>query len=242
VCNISFTTPTCLRTLYGTIDYKPQAAKKNKLGITNYLNETSNRPDIQKALQAFRPEAVAAADEFKIVKIDNPIDVQTPTLTPEQLDAGLNIEGVLDAELSLSIAWPTQLVSWLTGGSPPFIPDLSTPTNTNEPYLAWLNFVLAEKDLPQVISTSYGEDVSDFASSFLPRANPYRHRRNKLFQSRTREELVPVLPNLALVVSPSFSLPATAGLAQTARAFPTRIPRRLSSFRLSRPAALGSQP
>lgn len=45
-----------------------------------------------------------------------------------------------------------------TGGSPPFNPDSQTPTDTNEPYLDWLNFVLAQSSIPGVITTSYGDD------------------------------------------------------------------------------------
>ena len=63
-----------------------------------------------------------------------------------------------------------------TAGSPPFIPDIGTPTNTNEPYLTvrsslltlreftkestkqWLDFALAQENPPQTISTSYGDD------------------------------------------------------------------------------------
>ena len=45
-----------------------------------------------------------------------------------------------------------------TGGSPPFDPDSNTPTNTNEPYLDWLNFVLAQDSVPQTFTTSYGDD------------------------------------------------------------------------------------
>lgn len=44
-------------------------------------------------------------------------------------------------------------MSWVTGGSPPFNPDLLTPTDTNEPYMTWLNYVLAQDSLPQVISS-----------------------------------------------------------------------------------------
>lgn len=65
-CNVSLVTPTCLRTLYGTIDYKPQAAGKNKVGICNYLNETGNRSDTSLFLQQYRPDAVSAAKDFKI--------------------------------------------------------------------------------------------------------------------------------------------------------------------------------
>jgi tripeptidyl-peptidase-1 len=56
-----------------------------------------------------------------------------------------------------------------TGGSPPYIPDANTPTNTNEPYLDWLNYVLAQPTIPQTFTTSYGDDEQtvplDYATS-----------------------------------------------------------------------------
>lgn len=55
-----------------------------------------------------------------------------------------------------------------TGGSPPFVPDSETPTNTNEPYLDWLDFILNQTTVPQTFSTSYGDDEQtvplDFAT------------------------------------------------------------------------------
>lgn len=56
------------------------------------------------------------------------------------------------------IAYPTRFTSYSTGGSPPFNPDANEPTNTNEPYLTWLDYILKQKDIPNVISTSYGDD------------------------------------------------------------------------------------
>ena len=41
VCDPDHVTPTCLRTLYGTIDYTPQVPGKNKVGLTDYLGEVS---------------------------------------------------------------------------------------------------------------------------------------------------------------------------------------------------------
>lgn len=57
ICNVTFVTPDCIRTLYGTYDYVPQVPQKNGIGQTNFRNGTSYRLDILKALQAFRPEA-----------------------------------------------------------------------------------------------------------------------------------------------------------------------------------------
>jgi tripeptidyl-peptidase-1 len=62
------------------------------------------------------------------------------------------------------------MIAYSTGGSPPFNPDRNTPTDTNEPYLTWLNYVLAQDDLPQVISSSYGDDEQTVPISYAKRA------------------------------------------------------------------------
>ena len=40
-------TPSCLRVLYKTIDYVPQAKSTNQLGVVGYLGEYANRKDLQ---------------------------------------------------------------------------------------------------------------------------------------------------------------------------------------------------
>ena len=64
----------------------------------------------------------------------------------------------LDIQYTEGITFPTPNIYYSTGGSPPFNPDSNTPTNTNEPYLDWLNFVLAQSSIPQTFTTSYGDD------------------------------------------------------------------------------------
>jgi tripeptidyl-peptidase-1 len=140
-CNVTFTTLDCLRTLYGTIDYKAQAVDKNSIGINNYLGETSRRDDAAQFLKAFRPEAAKAAYEFEFEIIDNGDNYQGPNISQVKA-AGKDIEGNLDAQLVLGVSYPTKMKAFNTGGMPPFKPSLSTPTNTNEPYLAFLNYAL----------------------------------------------------------------------------------------------------
>lgn len=94
------------------------------------------RSDIRLYLENFRPEAAEVADTFQDVKIDGAQDNQG-VLSAEQIAATLNSEGDLDGELAIGISWPTSFMSWSTGGSPPFVTDLATPTDTNEPYLDW---------------------------------------------------------------------------------------------------------
>ena len=75
----------------------------------------------------------------------------------------------LDVQYAVSISYPTPNTYYITGGSPPFTPDSLTPTNTNEPYLDWLKFILDQPTIPQTISTSYGDDEQtvppDYAQS-----------------------------------------------------------------------------
>ena len=56
------------------------------------------------------------------------------------------------------MTFPTPNTFYSTGGSPPFIPDVETPTNSNEPYLDWLEFIMGQETVPQTISTSYGDN------------------------------------------------------------------------------------
>ncbi|KAK5114630.1 hypothetical protein LTR62_002203 [Meristemomyces frigidus] len=169
ICNATFTTLECLRTLYGTIDYVPKVPEKNAIGVTNYLGETQNRSDIQIFLENFRPDAAASgvAYKFPIISVAGGVDDQNPR-NATQLGA-VGVEGDLDGDLVLGVSWPTKFMSWVTGGSPPIDFDLNTPTNTNEPYLAWLTYVLGRSDNPQVISTSYGDDEQTVPYSYASR-------------------------------------------------------------------------
>jgi tripeptidyl-peptidase-1 len=127
VCNFSAVTPTCLRTLYDTIDYTTQVPGKNSIGLNDFLGETNNRSDTQLFLEMFRPDAVSAAYTFKQVSIAGGTVQQTPNDT-------VGLEGNLDIETIIGITYPTPATAFSTGGSPPYIPDLLTPTDTNEPY------------------------------------------------------------------------------------------------------------
>jgi len=124
VCNTNLVTPTCLRTLYGTIDYIPKAPGKNQVALNNYDGQTSNRSDVALFLSQYRPDAVSAAQTFTINMINGGADQQTP-ITPSQATAGLNVEGNLDAELLLSFVYPTPMTAYNTGGEPPFQEDAS---------------------------------------------------------------------------------------------------------------------
>jgi len=168
VCNVTSVTPECFQTLYKTKWYKTQACDKNSVGFTNYLGEIPIRPDAKLFLQKYRPEAVGSAYSFKQYSIDNG-PVQDGPLTANQSAEGISREANLDVQAIAGISYDTPIVSYSTGGMPPFIPDISTPTNTNEPYLAWVTWLLTQKHIPGVISTSYGEPEQTIPKSYAER-------------------------------------------------------------------------
>ncbi|KAG9095537.1 hypothetical protein FRC06_009699 [Ceratobasidium sp. 370] len=142
----STVTPACLRALYKTDTYTPVSTKSNSLGITGYLNEYASTSDLQTFYKKYRTDAVGST--FSVELINGGKNTQT--------DPG--IEANLDVQYAGAISYPTPNIFYSTGGSPPFIPDSNTPTNTNEPYLDWVGYMLSKTTLPNTITTSYGDD------------------------------------------------------------------------------------
>jgi tripeptidyl-peptidase I len=64
----------------------------------------------------------------------------------------------LDIQYTESITYPTPNIFYSTGGTPPYNAEEQSPSDTNEPYLDWLHFILEQNTIPQTISTSYGDD------------------------------------------------------------------------------------
>ncbi|KAI1369941.1 tripeptidyl-peptidase 1 precursor [Xylaria arbuscula] len=162
VCNTSSVTPQCFETLYKTKGYKPQSIKKNKVAFTNYLGEHPIRSDGALFLEKFRPDYVSVAETFpQLTLADGPGD--GPIVDGESQEANLDFQAIT------GINPKTPIISYSTGGSPPFKPSNSTPTNSNEPYLVWVNWLLQQKEIPQVISTSYGDDEQTVPESYARR-------------------------------------------------------------------------
>ncbi|KAK5039641.1 hypothetical protein LTS07_000135 [Exophiala sideris] len=160
VCNFAGMTTKCLRTLYNILNYQVQVPNNNSIGFTNYLGQVSNRSDARLYLENFRPEAVNSSFSVQQIAIDDgPLD--NATAVPGN-------EGNLDLQTILGLVYPTPVTLYSTGGMPPFEPDTVTTTNTNEPYLSWVNWMTSQdiNTLPKVISTSYGDDEQTVPESY----------------------------------------------------------------------------
>lgn len=170
VCKLKSVTLNCFNTLYGTKGYKQKVPGINKIGFNNYLNQTPIRPDIHQFLAKYNPPAQYSAFTFKSIEIaGGPAARYAPLTHDEAFGEDFFAEANLDAQTILGMTFPQPVYSFSTGGSPPFVPDINTPDDTNEPYLVWANYVSGQKDLPQVISSSYGDDEQTVPKSYAER-------------------------------------------------------------------------
>lgn len=123
------------------------------LGIAGFLEEYINHADITNFVRKYGNSASIRA---------NP-----GTFSVELVNGGMNnesaagIEATLDMEYSMPFTGSLPVVYYSTGGRPPSIGPQGQqipPNQTyNEPYLEWLEYILAKPDgaIPQVISISY---------------------------------------------------------------------------------------
>jgi len=151
VCNESAVTSLCLRTLYNTVNYTPQVPSINSVAMAAYLNETVNISDFHIFLPQQRKDANLDYT-YNYTTVNNGINHQG--LEPKGYFLARDTEANLDAQTVGGIVYPTQFTVHSTGGSPPFLADVHTTTDTNEPYLAWLECMLALEDPPRTITTS----------------------------------------------------------------------------------------
>ncbi|KAK3936793.1 tripeptidyl-peptidase [Diplogelasinospora grovesii] len=143
-------TPACLKSLYN-VNYTASASG-NLVAFCSYLNEYARYSD----LQSFENQYVPAAkgQNFSVELVNGGKNDQTASD-----DSG---EANLDAQYVLGLAHPIPMLEYSTGGLGPLVPTADQPSQpgSNEPYLNFLTYILAQPDsaLPQTISTSYGEE------------------------------------------------------------------------------------
>lgn len=150
-CNNSIT-PQCLKQLYNVGDYEADANSGSKVGFASYLEQYARFSDLELFKKNIAPYA---KNSFKVITYHGGENNQSYT--------GDASEANLDAQYIIGMSSPIPVTEFSTGGRAPLVPDAAEPSqkdDQNEPYLNFLQNVLKmdKDDLPQVISTSYGED------------------------------------------------------------------------------------
>ncbi|KAJ6440055.1 tripeptidyl peptidase SED3 [Purpureocillium lavendulum] len=135
--------PPCLRDLY-KIDYTPQA-NKTTIGITGYLQEVAGKEDLKAFLQQYTQ--IPADATFGVHLINGGTN-----------DGNGTGEANLDTQYAMGLTYPIHNDFYSTAGQPPFIPDASTPNNTNEPYIEWLSYMNGLDAVPTTVTSSYGDN------------------------------------------------------------------------------------
>ncbi|KAI1365875.1 peptidase S8/S53 domain-containing protein [Xylaria arbuscula] len=153
-------TPACLKQLY-KLDYQADPKSGSKVGFASYLEQYARYSDYLQFQQNYLPEA--AGQNFSVIQYNGGLN--------DQASAEDSGEANLDAQYILGTGFPLPVTEFSTGGRGPLVPDLDQPNedeNFNEPYLEFLKNVLKlpKSKLPQVISTSYGENEQSVPKSY----------------------------------------------------------------------------
>ncbi|PWY73117.1 subtilisin-like protein [Aspergillus sclerotioniger CBS 115572] len=152
-----YITPACLKEQY-SIDYTPEASSGSRVGFGSFLNESALYSDLDLFTQYFD----ITEQSFTVVTINGGINNQ------EDDPDG---EADLDVENIVGISHPLPVTEFITGGSPPYIPDVEETSDENEPYLQYYEFLLnkTNAELPLVISNSYGDDEDTVPIAYATR-------------------------------------------------------------------------
>ncbi|KAJ7587437.1 tripeptidyl peptidase A [Mycena floridula] len=156
----------CLKQLYN-VDYTPKIPTKNSIGVASFLDFYANFQDLQLFYAEQVPQAVGSS--FDVVSIAGTFKINVIRLKLTN-DRGGILLILLITRFAFGLSYPTPATMYTTGGSPPFLPDVGTPSNDNEPYQAWLDYVLSHPNPPHVISTSYGDHEQTVPESYAIRA------------------------------------------------------------------------
>lgn len=156
--------PDCLRTQYSVDGYTPSPKSGSRIGFGSFLNESASFSD----LALFEEHFKFASQNFSVVLINGGTDLPQP---PSNDNDG---EANLDAQTILTIAHPLPITEFITAGTPPYFPDPVEPAGTpdeNEPYLQYYEFLLSKtnKELPQVITNSYGDEEQTVPQAYAVR-------------------------------------------------------------------------
>lgn len=145
-CSGNQITPTCLSNLYG---FKGATAYKNGLmGIAGFLEQYPSKSDLSTFMSNYEVEGNTA--QTYTCTVVNGGSCPTNPSSP-------GIEANLDVQYARAITEAIPNVFYSVGGSPPIV---GSGSNTNEPYLEFLDYLLglSASALPNTVSISYGDD------------------------------------------------------------------------------------
>ncbi|KAB8343221.1 hypothetical protein FH972_022811 [Carpinus fangiana] len=165
------TCPAQLKKLYNINYSPPDNCSGSKIGIAGFLEQYASQTDLTSFLKQYGLTAAQKSGKkpykFAVELVNNGTNPTSPS------SAG--VEAMLDLDYSMVFTDPLPITYFSTGGRPPTLdPHGNTPVPTkdsqNEPYIAFLQHLLAMKNPPQVISMSYSDSEQVVPRAFADRA------------------------------------------------------------------------
>ncbi|KAJ7689567.1 subtilisin-like protein [Mycena rosella] len=141
-CNSSMT-PTCIQALYG-VPTTPATQYSNGIAVAGFINQFARRADLSNFLQSFRPD-MSATTTFMTQKLDDGRNRQNASLAG--IEANLDIQYTVGIATNVPISFVSVGNTFEDGGL--------------QGFLDIVNFLLDEDDIPQVMSTSYGNNEAN---------------------------------------------------------------------------------
>lgn len=158
-CNKTIT-PECLRALYKVGSYQAVPTNQSLFGIAGYLEQYASYKMLEEFQSKYAPYTLDS--NFSVVSIKGGLN--------DQDSAFDSTEANLDMQYGMAMSYKTKIVYYSTAGRGPLVPapGQSPSDNSNEPYLDFLDFMtkLPDNELPQTLTTSYGEDEQSVPREF----------------------------------------------------------------------------
>lgn len=160
-CN-SVITPACLADLYNFENYKTDPKANVTIGVNGFLEQYARYADFDQFAGTYASYAVGS--KFSFTSVNGGL--------LDQNSSEDSVEANLDIQYTAGLVAPTINTNFYsTPGRGPLVPDLDQPTqddNANEPYLEFFTYLVGLEDekLPQVLTTSYGEDEQSVPAEY----------------------------------------------------------------------------
>lgn len=158
--------PSELKTKYN-INYRPaNGSSGSRIGIAGFLDEFPNITDVNSFLSQYGISKSYPAPNLNIISVNN------GTKKIPSGSGALTVEAELDVDYVTAFTGPLPATFISVGGRGT---QLSQPGNkpvsmsNNEPYLEFMQWLLAQKNPPQVISISYSDDEQSVPIAYARR-------------------------------------------------------------------------
>ncbi|KAH8981303.1 subtilisin-like protein [Lactarius hatsudake] len=138
-------TPSFLRSLYKTTEYRPAAPNQNALGIVGILNGYPSPEDLATFMSVYRSDGTDAA--ITVVQVNG--GGYDPT-NPDD-------EANLDTQYAVAMTYPTPVIFYSTGQG---------QEGTTDWLVSWFDYILTEDNIPRTISISYVFDEATTSEEY----------------------------------------------------------------------------